>query len=46
MTAAVFVPPDAGLTIWTASVALFSLAALLTALNFTATPRSTFAPRA
>ena len=37
MTAAFFVRPDAGLTIWTASVALFSLAALLTALNFTAT---------
>ena len=37
MTAAFFVRPDAGLTIWTASVALFCLAALLTALNFTVT---------
>jgi cytochrome c oxidase subunit 1 len=37
MTAAFFVRPDAGITLWTASVALFSLAALLTALNFTVT---------
>jgi cytochrome c oxidase subunit 1 len=37
MTAAFFVHPDAGLTLWTASVALFCLAALLTALNFTVT---------
>src|SRR4029077_18619932 len=37
MTSAFFVRPDAGLTIWTASVALFCLAALLTALNFTVT---------
>jgi cytochrome c oxidase subunit 1 len=37
ITAAFFVQPDAGLTIWTASVALFCLAALLTALNFTVT---------
>jgi len=37
MTAAFFVPPGAGLTLWTASVALFCLAALLTALNFTVT---------
>jgi cytochrome c oxidase subunit 1 len=37
MTVAFFVRPDAGLTIWTASVALFCLAALLTALNFTVT---------
>jgi cytochrome c oxidase subunit 1 len=37
ITAAFFVRPDAGLTIWTASVALFCLAALLTALNFTVT---------
>jgi cytochrome c oxidase subunit 1 len=37
MTAAFFVPPDAGLTLWTTSVALFCLAALLTALNFTVT---------
>jgi cytochrome c oxidase subunit I len=37
MTAAFFVHPDSGLTLWTASVALFCLAALLTALNFTVT---------
>jgi cytochrome c oxidase subunit I len=37
MTRAFFVHPDAGLTLWTASVALFCLAALLTALNFTVT---------
>jgi cytochrome c oxidase subunit 1 len=37
MTAAFFVHPDAGLTLWTASVTLFCLAALLTALNFTVT---------
>ena len=37
MTAAFFVRPDAGLTLWTASVALFCFAALLTALNFTVT---------
>lgn len=37
MTAAFFVRPDAGITLWTASVALFCLAALLTALNFTVT---------
>jgi len=37
MTAAFFVQPDAGLTLWTASVALFCFAALLTALNFTVT---------
>ncbi|HZV89441.1 MAG TPA: cbb3-type cytochrome c oxidase subunit I [Candidatus Binatus sp.] len=37
MTAAFFVRPDTGLTLWTASVALFCLAALLTALNFTVT---------
>jgi cytochrome c oxidase subunit I len=37
MTAAFFVHPDAGLTLWTASVALFCLGALLTALNFTVT---------
>jgi cytochrome c oxidase subunit I len=37
MTAAFFVHPDAGLTLWTTSVALFCLAALLTALNFTVT---------
>jgi cytochrome c oxidase subunit 1 len=37
MTAAFFVHPDAGLTLWTASVALFCLAALLTALNFAVT---------
>lgn len=37
MTAAFFVRPDAGITLWTGSVALFCLAALLTALNFTVT---------
>jgi cytochrome c oxidase subunit 1 len=37
MTAAFFVSPDTGFTLWTASVALFCLAALLTALNFTVT---------
>jgi cytochrome c oxidase subunit 1 len=37
MTSAFFVHADAGLTLWTASVALFCLAALLTALNFTVT---------
>ncbi len=35
MTVAFFVQPGAGITLWTASVALFCLAALLTALNFT-----------
>jgi cytochrome c oxidase subunit 1 len=35
--ASFFVQPGAGLTLWTASVALFCLAALLTALNFTVT---------
>lgn len=34
---AFFVPPAAGLTLWTASVALFCLAALLTSINFTVT---------
>src|SRR5208282_3566661 len=37
MTAAFFVRPDAGITLWTAAVALFCLAALLTAINFTVT---------
>jgi cytochrome c oxidase subunit I len=37
MTASFFVHPDAGLTLWTVSVALFCLAALLTAINFTVT---------
>ena len=37
MSAAFFVRPDAGLTLWTASVALFCLAAVLTSLNFTVT---------
>jgi cytochrome c oxidase subunit 1 len=37
MTTAFFVQPHAGLTVWTASVALFCLAALLTALNFAVT---------
>jgi cytochrome c oxidase subunit I len=37
MTATFFVRPIAGLTLWTASVALFCLAALLTALNFAIT---------
>jgi cytochrome c oxidase subunit 1 len=37
MTAAFIVHLDAGFTLWTVSVALFCLAALLTALNFTVT---------
>jgi cytochrome c oxidase subunit I len=37
MTAAFFVRPDAGLTLWTSSVAVFCLAAVLTAFNFTVT---------
>ncbi len=37
ITAAFFFPPSAGFTLWTASVTLFCLAALLTALNFTVT---------
>jgi len=37
ITAAFFVRPDAGVTLWTASVALFCFAALLTAINFTVT---------
>ena len=37
ITVAFFVRPDTGITLWTASVALFCLAALLTALNFTVT---------
>jgi cytochrome c oxidase subunit 1 len=37
MTAAFFVHPDAGFTLWTTCVALFCLAALLTALNFAVT---------
>jgi cytochrome c oxidase subunit I len=37
MTAAFFVRPDSGITLWTSSVALFCLAALLTALNFIVT---------
>ncbi len=37
MTSAFFVRPDTGLTLWTASVALFCLAAVLTSLNFTVT---------
>jgi cytochrome c oxidase subunit I len=37
MTASFFVYPETGLTLWTSSVALFCLAALLTALNFTVT---------
>jgi cytochrome c oxidase subunit 1 len=37
MTTAFFVQPDSGLTVWTGSVALFCLAALLTALNFAVT---------
>jgi len=37
MTTAFFVRPNVGLTLWTASVTLFCLAALLTALNFTIT---------
>ncbi|MGB9464335.1 MAG: cbb3-type cytochrome c oxidase subunit I, partial [Candidatus Acidiferrum sp.] len=37
ITVSFFVQPEAGITLWTASVALFCLAALLTALNFTVT---------
>jgi cytochrome c oxidase subunit 1 len=37
ITAAFFVHPNVGLTIWIVSVSLFCLAALLTALNFTVT---------
>jgi cytochrome c oxidase subunit 1 len=37
MTTAFFVSPDWGITLWTAGVGLFCLAALLTALNFTVT---------
>ena len=37
MTSAFIVHPDAGLTVWTASVSLFCLAALLTSLNFAVT---------
>jgi len=37
MTTAFFVRPIVGLTLWTASVSLFCLAGLLTALNFTVT---------
>ncbi|MGB6897538.1 MAG: cbb3-type cytochrome c oxidase subunit I, partial [Candidatus Acidiferrum sp.] len=37
ITAAFFVRPAAGLTLWTASVALFCLAALITSINFTVT---------
>ncbi|MGB2590587.1 MAG: cbb3-type cytochrome c oxidase subunit I [Candidatus Acidiferrum sp.] len=37
ITSAFFVPLTAGLTLWTASVALFCFAALLTSINFTVT---------
>jgi len=37
MTSAFFVHPDAGLTLWTASVSLFCFATLLTSLNFAVT---------
>ncbi|MGA2098005.1 MAG: cbb3-type cytochrome c oxidase subunit I [Candidatus Acidiferrum sp.] len=37
VTASFLVQPNAGLTLWTASVALFCLAALLTSINFTVT---------
>src|SRR6202021_1634354 len=37
MTAAFFVRPDTGLTLWTASVAVFCIAAVLPSLNFTVT---------
>ncbi|MGC1414021.1 MAG: cbb3-type cytochrome c oxidase subunit I [Candidatus Acidiferrum sp.] len=37
ITAAFFVRPTVGFTLWTASVALFCLAALLTSINFTVT---------
>lgn len=44
MTCAFLVHPDAGITLWTASVALFCLAALLTALNFSVTTLDLRAP--
>ncbi|HUL32913.1 MAG TPA: cbb3-type cytochrome c oxidase subunit I [Candidatus Eisenbacteria bacterium] len=37
MTASVFYPPESGINLWLASAALFSLAALLSALNFAVT---------
>jgi cytochrome c oxidase subunit 1 len=37
MTSSFFVRPDAGLTLWIASVSLFCFAALLTSLNFAVT---------
>lgn len=37
VTASFFIPPNAGLTLWTGGVSLFCLAALLTSVNFTVT---------
>lgn len=37
ITASFFIAPDVGLTLWTASVALFCLSTLLTSLNFAVT---------
>lgn len=37
ITASFFISPGAGLTLWTASVSLFCLAALLTSINFAVT---------
>ena len=37
ITAAFFLPPDSGVTVWLGSVALFYLASLFVALNFTVT---------
>ena len=37
MTASFFLPPSAGLNVWLASAAIFSLAALFSALNFSTT---------
>ncbi|HYL64978.1 MAG TPA: cbb3-type cytochrome c oxidase subunit I [Candidatus Methylomirabilis sp.] len=37
VTLSFFISPDSGLTLWTAGVALFCLAGLLTSINFTAT---------
>jgi cytochrome c oxidase subunit I len=44
MTCAFFVRPDPGITLWTASVALYCLSALLTALNFSVTTLELRAP--
>lgn len=44
MTASFFLPPDTGLNIWLISAAVFSLAALFSALNFTVTAIELRAP--